>query len=54
MTTPLEAADMRAGAVKWSWAWSTPTREKAAPEKSTVGNITRVREAARAVVWGWP
>ncbi len=52
MMTRLDRADMRAGAVKWSWAWSTPTREKATPENSTVGNITRVRETARAVVWG--
>ena len=43
---------MRAGAVKWPRAWSTPTREKATPEKSTVGNITRVSWAARAVVPG--
>ena len=50
--TRLDTVDMRAGAVKWSWAWSTPTREKATPEKNTVGNMTRVREVARAVVWG--
>ena len=48
--TPLDTADMRAGAVKWSWAWSTPTREKATPEKSTVGNNTLVREMASSVV----
>lgn len=52
MMTRLDTADMRAGAVKWSWAWSTPTREKASPEKSTVGNITRVRETAKLTVSG--
>lgn len=52
MMTRLDAADMRAGAVNRSWACKTPTREKATPEKSTVGNMTRVREAARAVVAG--
>ena len=49
--TRLEAADIRAGAVKWSWACKMPTREKAMPENKTVGNITRVRETASAVVW---
>ena len=43
---------MRAGAVKWSWAWSTPTKEKATPENRTVGNLVLVKEIAKAVVCG--
>ncbi len=50
MITRLDTVLMRAGTLKRSMAWRMPTKEKATPVKSTVGNITRVREAARAAV----
>ena len=52
MITRLEMVLMRAGMLKRSMACKMPTKEKATPVKSTVGNITRVREAARAAVSG--
>ena len=50
MMTRLETVLMRAGILNRSIACKIPTKEKATPVKSTVGNITRVREAARAAV----
>ena len=52
MIARLDTADIRAGAVKRSWACKMPTSENAAPENSTVGNSTRVRDTAKAVVAG--
>ena len=49
--TRLDTVLMRAGMLNRSMACRIPTKEKATPVKSTVGNITRVREAARAAVW---
>ena len=52
MITRLDTVLMRAGILNRSMAWRIPTKEKATPVNSTVGNITRVREAASSAVCG--
>lgn len=51
MMTRLDTTLIRAGTLNSPRDWSTPTKEKATPVNSTVGNITRVRETASSAVW---
>ena len=48
--TKLDTVLMRAGILKRSMDCKIPTKEKATPVNSTVGNMARVRDAARAEV----
>ena len=50
MMTKLDTVLMRAGILKRSMDCKIPTKEKATPVNSTVGNMARVRDAARAEV----